>query len=839
MTSSGSHMESRSSQRTLKLHFEFNNNNSSNSLLATDDIDFASTTKPASIHTSSQNNSNNSNYDRKTPSSENSNTETNNNYKKRNSNNSSRKRSNNKNSNRFNSSIRIQHDHKFPTIQCTIINEHVLPATSNNDHTTTIATELPPNPGTAEHEHCDPPIIRRIVRNEHAGLPDNETNQPAGVRPNPLSPTSASQKSRPTHRSTPNLHSQQRRGFRDFSSNKQNRKKTFINSTSSIINLSRRQLTEAEKSVLDLGLTFSPSNNQYNKEELAHDMYNFIRKLRIREYFHNTTNNKVNNSSSNGDIDNNNIQSSNNNNNANSNANLLQSVSNTTEAIDRADSKWEYRNPNWYPDKVKNNRSPDLTSFITNFQHDIHKTLTENESKFWNNLSPDERQALKTLANDQNIVIKPADKGGAIVIMNIEDYEKACNDHLSDANFYEQLPENPTTTYKESIISAVDDMYKQGLVSDFERATLITGDRTPHFYGLPKIHKDYNTIPKIRPICSGSSGPTASASEYIDTFLKPIAQKQKSFVKDTTDFINKTKELEVTDNDLMVTMDVTSLYTNIDQKEGRDTCESFLNLRSLPSVPTHFITKLIDIILHSNTMFFNGQFFHQIKGTAMGTSMAVNFANLFMSQLEQDMLRDYEQEYGVRPTSWLRYIDDIFFVWSHGETQLKHFLQYCNSYTDNKNMQSNIKFTSAYSQKEVSFLDVKAKFMEGRIITDLYTKLTSVQNYLHRSSFHPPSLIRSIPKTQFIRLRRICSRLTDFDSHCKDFVNHFVRRGYSEKSVSKAVFEVRAMNRDDLLTYQQKPSSSNRTILSMRWHPKFRHFPSILRQCYNSITAIS
>ena len=46
------------------------------------------------------------------------------------------------------------------------------------------------------------------------------------------------------------------------------------------------------------------------------------------------------------------------------------------------------------------------------------------------------------------------------------------------------------------------------------------------------------------------------------------------------------------------------------------------------------------------------------------------------------------------------------------------------------------------------------------------------------------------------------------------------------------------MNRDELLTYQQKPSSS-RTILSINWHPKFRHFPSILRQCYNSITTMS
>ena len=46
----------------------------------------------------------------------------------------------------------------------------------------------------------------------------------------------------------------------------------------------------------------------------------------------------------------------------------------------------------------------------------------------------------------------------------------------------------------------------------------------------------------------------------------------------------------------------------------------------------------------------------------MGSAMAVNFANLFMSELETRMLDQYEKENGIRPTCWLRYIDDIFFV---------------------------------------------------------------------------------------------------------------------------------------------------------------------------------
>ena len=70
-------------------------------------------------------------------------------------------------------------------------------------------------------------------------------------------------------------------------------------------------------------------------------------------------------------------------------------------------------------------------------------------------------------------------------------------------------------------------------------------------------------------------------------------------------------------------MDVQSLYSNIDHKEGIDACKTLLDKRNNRAFPTNRLTKLIQLILESNTMMFNGHYFHQIKGTAMGTSMAV------------------------------------------------------------------------------------------------------------------------------------------------------------------------------------------------------------------------
>ena len=83
---------------------------------------------------------------------------------------------------------------------------------------------------------------------------------------------------------------------------------------------------------------------------------------------------------------------------------------------------------------VKNDCSEGLLKFINNITKDLKDHLKSNKDKFWNNLDNDQHKALLNLANDPSITIKPADKGGSIVIMNIDDYIKSCLNSLSDLN---------------------------------------------------------------------------------------------------------------------------------------------------------------------------------------------------------------------------------------------------------------------------------------------------------------------------------------------------------------------------------------------------------------------
>jgi hypothetical protein len=109
------------------------------------------------------------------------------------------------------------------------------------------------------------------------------------------------------------------------------------------------------------------------------------------------------------------------------------------------------------------------------------------------------------------------------------------------------------------------------------------------FYTLTKIHKP---TPVGRPIISGCDGPTERLSAFVDKLLQPIAKEQESYLKDSTDFINFIEKTRVPENAILVSMDVTSLYTNIPQEEGIETvCEAYESYYEGESPSQHNILK--------------------------------------------------------------------------------------------------------------------------------------------------------------------------------------------------------------------------------------------------------
>ncbi|OCT81503.1 hypothetical protein XELAEV_18028324mg [Xenopus laevis] len=119
--------------------------------------------------------------------------------------------------------------------------------------------------------------------------------------------------------------------------------------------------------------------------------------------------------------------------------------------------------------------------------------------------------------------------------------------------------------------------------------------------------------------------------------------------------------------------------------------------------------------------------------------------------------------------------------------------------------QPTIKFTIEVGGNTINFLDVAININNGKISTSLFRKETDRNNTLLASSFHPQSVIRAIPKSQFIRARRISSTEENYTNTLKE---RFQITGYNKLEIENSEKIAKGCKRDDLLKY--KPKGENK-----------------------------
>ena len=114
-------------------------------------------------------------------------------------------------------------------------------------------------------------------------------------------------------------------------------------------------------------------------------------------------------------------------------------------------------------------------------------------------------------------------------------------------------------------------------------------------------------------------------------------------------------------------------------------------------------------------------------------------------------------------------------------------------------MKSDITFKIVQNKSSVVFLDTRVKLSGNKLSTTLYSKPTSAHLYLRKNLYRPFSLVKSIPKSQFIRIRRICTSLNDYWYNAKQYVQYFVARGFKESKVIDNAKAVSKLERQQLL----------------------------------------
>uniref|UniRef100_A0A671PRP7 Uncharacterized protein n=1 Tax=Sinocyclocheilus anshuiensis TaxID=1608454 RepID=A0A671PRP7_9TELE len=159
------------------------------------------------------------------------------------------------------------------------------------------------------------------------------------------------------------------------------------------------------------------------------------------------------------------------------------------------------------------------------------------EFKQGSNLTHSEQEALDELCRNKDIVIKPADKGGGLVIMPRVLYNHEVFRQLENTSYYQALPSDPMTRFQSEIEKFIQEAHFHQLISDKEMRYLLNRSPTrPVFYILPKVHKNL-VNPPGRPIVAGNNSLPEPLSNFVDFVLRPLVTSLPSYLRDTADFL--------------------------------------------------------------------------------------------------------------------------------------------------------------------------------------------------------------------------------------------------------------------------------------------------------------
>ncbi|XP_041424923.1 uncharacterized protein LOC121395440 isoform X1 [Xenopus laevis] len=235
------------------------------------------------------------------------------------------------------------------------------------------------------------------------------------------------------------------------------------------------------------------------------------------------------------------------------------------------------------------------------------------------NMSRNEQQELRTLMNEPDIIFKPADKGGALVVMDRDQYIQEILNQLSNEEVYKKVSKDPLPEIQKRIAQIIDQGVEDGIIEkDTKKFLIKEHPMTPVLYTLPKIHKD-PAHPPGRPIVAGTDSVFSPLATYLDRVLQPLVVNTRSYLKDNMQLLNQLQNITLPNTGvLLVSLDVGSLYTSISHEMGiQAASDSLLNTDHSGSEQS-FLIDLLKIVLYENYFLFGDTYYMQRRAQPWG-----------------------------------------------------------------------------------------------------------------------------------------------------------------------------------------------------------------------------
>ena len=345
--------------------------------------------------------------------------------------------------------------------------------------------------------------------------------------------------------------------------------------------------------------------------------------------------------------------------------------------------------------------------------------------------------------------------GVAMVIMDQEDYTNKALTLLQDTNTYKVLPKDPTSQLKNKLISLLKDIKQTGGLSTNKCKQLYpTSVVPPNFMAFPKFHK---TGTPLRPIVSSRGSITYGVAKELAHIIKPLVGQSPHHLKNTQHFIQQLQGKRLELGEVITSFDVKALFTSVPVQPAihivkqRLQQDNTLPQRTSMSIPQ--ITSLLEFCLTNTYFFFEGKYYEQVQGDAIGSPISPLIANIFMEEFEVKALSSIPHP----PFLLQRFVDDTFVInrAEHSQDLLHHINN------QDPHIQSTVEPTQ---QGSLPFLDTLVTIEpDSTFSTTVYRKHTHTDQYLHWDSNHHITAKQSVYNTLAHRAKIVSSTQDKMD----------------------------------------------------------------------------
>ena len=282
-------------------------------------------------------------------------------------------------------------------------------------------------------------------------------------------------------------------------------------------------------------------------------------------------------------------------------------------------------------------------------------------------------------------------------------------------------------------------------------------------------------------------------------------------LRDTNHFLQKVENinnsgiLQKYDKIFMVSFDITFMFPSITKSHGLSVCREHLDKRINPLFSTQCIIEAINITLEHNISSFNGEFFRQIKGTAMGAKNVCDYADISMSKLNQYIHEeDLLSKHSIKPPVMFEsFRDDIFAIFTDKDS-INRCFNLINSFYDN------IKFTmSQPSNIGIEFLDTFVSFQDYKLPTRPFSKSCDSHCYLTPKSCHPTHILENVPYSIAHRVFKISSDDKIYNASKSEYSDYLKARGYSAEIIDTSFKKVETLSCVEMIFKENKNTTNH------------------------------